>query len=80
MSMSLWLWVMLGFLVGVGHAGALWQTAHRRASSYAAAVRMPVLVAIFVAAALAGRVLPVLGGWVGGLTGAGGWLIVRSAR
>jgi uncharacterized membrane protein len=75
------LWIALGALAGVVHAVALWSTAHRwTRSSLVAIARVPVVVAVLIAAATARTLLPAVGGWATALVSTGTLLFVWSRR
>lgn len=81
MSLGLVLWFALGVAAGMAHAAGLWQSTHRRREGAgSAAWRIPVVVGVLAAAAIAGRLLPAAGGWACGLAGASARLLVRSVR
>jgi hypothetical protein len=75
------IWLVLGLAVGIAHGWGLWRTSRlRRHAATAAVWRIPAVVVLLVGAAVAGRLFPAVGGWAGGLTGAGTWLLLRSGR
>jgi hypothetical protein len=75
-----WLWPLAGLTAGLGHAAALWRTAHRPRADSVAAARMPLIFALLAGATMSGRLLPALGGWAGGLAATAAWLVARSGR
>lgn len=81
MTFRVALWIALGAVAGAAQAAALWQTAHAWSrASLATAWRLPAVVAVLVAAAFAGTLLPAVSGWACGLASTGGLLCLRSER
>ena len=71
------LWGVAGFTAGASHAISLWRSAHRGTFvAWSAAVRLPLLGAVLLAAAVARTLLPAVGGWMAGLIVTGGALLV----
>ena len=69
MSTMFVLWVAIGVAVGVSHARALWRSAHRThdVGWWGVAWRLPLVGITLVIAAFAGRLIPAVVGWAGGL-------------
>jgi hypothetical protein len=77
MSGLVTLWAAIGCSAGAAHAAAQWRSAHRRGLvAWSDAFRLPLLVAVLVAAAFARALLPAVGGWMVGLIVTGGALLV----
>jgi hypothetical protein len=72
--MNLMPWLLLGGLAGALHAWLLWK------ARGGALVRMGLVAACLVAAAVAGHVLPAAAGWFLGMLGHGFHLYRRAAR
>jgi hypothetical protein len=68
------IWIGFGITTGIAHATWLWRAARQwRTAPHAGPARLLLVVALLVAAALAGHVLAAASGWLSGfaVTGAG---------
>ena len=69
MTVTFFVWLVVGVAVGVSHARALWHSAHRVNGTawWGIAWRLPLVGVTLLVAALVGRLLPTAAGWAGGL-------------
>jgi hypothetical protein len=68
MSTRIILWTVIGIAAGVTHAASLWRSSHARIQGWSAVLRLPVVAAALVSAALVHTLLPAAVGWFAGLT------------
>lgn len=81
MSVSLLAWFVIGAAVGASHAVALWRAAHRPSrQGWAFLWRLPLVVAMLIAAALSGTLIAAAIGWTTGLTVTAGALLIGRKR
>ena len=71
-------WTAVGLTAGAVHAAALWRGSHGGTSVvWSAALRMPLVGAVLLAAAYSGALLPAAGGWTIGLIVTAASLVLR---
>ena len=60
------IWAAVGLILGTLHAISLWRATHRAPRVHTTILRLASVGALFIGAALVGRILPIASGWVCG--------------
>lgn len=76
-EMTTIVWFAAGLVAGILHATMLWRATHRLTAwtPVLGMLRLAVVAAVLLAAALSGTILVAAAGWVGGFVTLGTWLV-----
>jgi hypothetical protein len=81
MTVQTIVWITIGVAAGVTHTTSLWHSAREsKAPIWGAVWRLPLVAGVLLIAAIAQGLLPVVVGWVVGLSGTSVLHLARSRR